>query len=53
MKKNPDMQISYLLELTTHFPNPVWRVIWGDSVSHSSYSILVDASTGQYLETLH
>ena len=53
MKKNPDMQITYLLELTTRFPNPAWRVVWGDSVSHSSYSILVDASTGQYLETLH
>ena len=53
MKKNPEMQITYLLELTTRFPNPAWRVIWGDSVSHSSYFILVDASTGNYLETLH
>ena len=51
MKKNPDMPISFLLELTPRFPNPAWRVIWGESVSQSSYSIFVDATTGQYLVT--
>ena len=53
MKKNPDMQIVYQLELSGRNPNPAWRVIWGDSVSHSNFSILVDASTGQYLSTMH
>lgn len=53
MKKNPDKPIVYQLEITSRFPNPAWRVIWGESVSSSNYSILVDASTGQYLETLH
>lgn len=53
MKKNPDKEIVYQLELSGRYPNPAWRVIWGDSVSHSNFSVLVDASTGQYLETLH
>ncbi len=50
-KKHPDMPISFLLERTKRFPNPAWRVIWGESVSTSSYSIFVDASTGQFLVT--
>ncbi len=53
MKKNPDMQIVYELELSGRNPNPTWRVIWGSSVSQSNFSILVDATTGQYLSTLH
>ena len=53
MKKNPDVPISYLLELTPRFPNPTWRVIWGERVSASNYSIFVDATTGQYLTTGH
>ncbi|MCS7314912.1 MAG: hypothetical protein RMI94_07025 [Bryobacterales bacterium] len=50
-KKNPDMPITYLLEKTKRFPNPAWRVIWGRSIATSSYSIFVDASTGEYLAT--
>ena len=30
-----------------------WRVIWGDSVSSSDYSVYVDATTGTYLEKAH
>lgn len=52
VKKNPDMTIQFLLESTSRFPNPAWRVIWGDSIARSNFSILVDASTGAYLETL-
>jgi hypothetical protein len=52
-KKNPTMPISYTLELGRLVNNPVWRVIWGESVTSSSFSILIDASTGTYLETLH
>jgi len=51
-KKHPDMTVQYLLESTPRFPNPTWRVIWGESVSTSNFSILVDASTGDYLQTL-
>jgi len=52
-KKNPTMQIVYMLEKTTKHPDPAWRIVWGDSVATSAMSILVDASTGSYLETVH
>jgi len=51
-KKNPDKKISFLLEATSRHPNAAWRVLWGDSVSTSNYSVYVDASTGDYLETM-
>jgi hypothetical protein len=51
-KKHPDMRISYLMEVNKRFPNPVWRVIWGESVSTSGFSVFVDASTGNYLQTM-
>jgi hypothetical protein len=51
-RKNPDMPISYTLELGRTINDPVWRVIWGESASSSAFSILIDASTGAYLETL-
>ena len=53
IKKNPDKPITYLLEQTRRFPDVTWRVIWGDSVSSSDYSVFVDASTGKYLEVAH
>ncbi len=53
IKKNPDKPITYLLEQTRRFPDLTWRVIWGESVSTSDYSIFVDASTGKYLEKAH
>lgn len=51
IKKNPDVPIQILLEKTKRFPNPAYRIIWGDSVATSNYSIFVDASTGEYLQT--
>ncbi len=51
-KKNPGKPISFLLESTSKFPDVTWRVIWGESVGTSNFSIFVDASTGQYLETM-
>jgi len=51
--KNPNMPISYILEMGRNVNDPVWRVIWGESVTSSVYSVLVDASTGQFAETLH
>lgn len=50
MKKNPDKPVLFLLELT-RFPDPAWRVVWGESVGTSNYSIFVDATTGEYLLT--
>ena len=51
-KKNPDKPISFQLDKTDRFPNPAWRVIWGESVGTSNFSIFVDASTGTYLQTM-
>ena len=51
-KKNPGKPITYLLESTKKFPDPAWRVIWGESVGTSNFSVFVDASTGGYLETM-
>jgi hypothetical protein len=53
IKKHADMHIAYILEKTSRFPDLTWRVIWGESVSASDYSVFVDASTGKYLEKAH
>ena len=52
-QKNPNQTISFLLEKQEKFPDPVWRVIWGESLGTSGLSVLIDATTGMYLETLH
>lgn len=52
-KKNPGKTISWLLEKQNKFPDPVWRVIWGESVGTSNFSVIIDASTGEYKEKLH
>lgn len=52
-KKNPNVPITFLLEKTSRFPDPAWRVIWGESLSTSGFSVYIDASTGAYLETMH
>jgi hypothetical protein len=51
-KKNPNMPVTFLLESTKRFPDPAWRVVWGESVGTSNFSIFVDATTGDYLETM-
>jgi hypothetical protein len=52
-KKNPHMTISMLLERNKRYPNPAWRIIWGESLGTSGLSVFIDASTGEFLETLH
>ncbi len=52
-KQNEKQTISFLLEKLPKFTNPTWRVIWGESVGTSGLSVYVDASTGEYLETMH
>ncbi len=51
-KKNPNMPISFLLEWTRRHQFPAWRVVWGESVTTSAFSIFVDSSAGMYLETM-
>ncbi|MGA2038896.1 MAG: hypothetical protein ABSH42_06435 [Bryobacteraceae bacterium] len=52
-KKNPGQPVIYLLEKSSKWPHPAWRVIWGESVSTSGFSVFVDASTGTFLEIMH
>ena len=53
IQKNPGKPVMFLMELGKRFPDVTWRVIWGDSVSTSDYSVFVDATTGRYLEKMH
>lgn len=41
--------VTYLLEATSRYPDPTWRVMWGNSVSSAEYSVFVDATTGNVL----
>jgi len=51
-KKNPGKPITIILEKTNKHDDPVWRIVWGESVGTSNFSVLIDASTGAYLETM-
>ncbi len=42
--------VTFLLELTNRFPNPAWRVYWGDSPSAAEFTVFVDAVSGQFLQ---
>jgi hypothetical protein len=52
-KKNPGKRIVLVLERINKFPDPAWRVVWGDSVGTSNFSVYVDAVTGDFLEKVH
>lgn len=41
--------VNYLLERAVQFPDPVWRVMWGNTVSSAEYLVTVDATTGELL----
>jgi hypothetical protein len=47
---NKEKPVTYLLELTKRHPNATWRVIWGESIGTSDYSVFVDASTGNVVD---
>jgi len=38
----------FVLEYTARYPNPSWRVYWGESVSSAEWSVFVDSATGAY-----
>ena len=50
--KNPAVPISYTLGIETG-NDPDWRVIWGETAGQSSFSVLVDASTGEFLKIVN
>ncbi len=52
-KKFPGKPITLLLEKNDRFPDPVWRVIWGESVGTSNFSVFVNATSGGFLEIMH
>ena len=39
--------INFLLEFTPRFPDPVWRVMWGESAGSAEFTVFVDATTGK------
>jgi len=51
-KKHSGTPINFLLERPARYPYPLWRVIWGESVGTSDFSVLIDAATGDYKQTL-
>jgi hypothetical protein len=50
--KNPNLPITWTLGMDSG-ADPLWRVIWGESAGESSFSVLVDASTGAFVRILH
>jgi hypothetical protein len=44
--KKPPPQ--FVLDCTSKFPDPVWRIYWGESVSTAEWNIFIDATTGEY-----
>ena len=41
--------VNFQLEFTPRFPEPVWRVMWGETAGSAEYTAFVGASTGQML----
>lgn len=50
--KNPNTPIAYTLGMERG-NDPMWRVIWGETAGESSFSVLVDAATGDFVQILH
>jgi hypothetical protein len=50
--KNPNTPISYTLGMDRG-NDPDWRVIWGQSAGESSFSVLVNASTGEFIQIVN
>jgi hypothetical protein len=49
VSKHPNAPVFFLLEQDRRFPDLVWRVLWGESIATSDYSVFVDATTGALL----
>jgi hypothetical protein len=39
--------VNFLIEFTPRFPDPVVRVMWGQSANSAEYTVFVDARTGK------
>jgi hypothetical protein len=51
-KKDPKLRVLFVLEQTGAQTAPAWRVVWGASVATSTISVLIDATTGAFLEVI-
>jgi hypothetical protein len=50
--KNPGLPVAFTLGMD-HGADPMWRVLWGETAGESAFSVLVDASTGDFVKVLH
>ena len=41
--------INFMVEFTPRFPEPVFRVMWGETAGSAEYTAIVGASSGQML----
>jgi len=41
--------VNFMLEFTPRFPEPVLRVMWGETAGSAEYTAIIGASTGQML----
>jgi hypothetical protein len=48
-KQHPNAPVIFLLEQNRRYPDLSWRILWGDSIATSDYSVFVDATTGDLL----
>lgn len=39
--------INFLVEFTPRFPNPVWRVMWGESAGSAEFTVFIDTTNGK------
>jgi hypothetical protein len=50
---NPNMPVAFILAVEPGANTPAWRVLWGESVGTSNFSVLVNATTGEFIRVLH
>jgi hypothetical protein len=41
--------VNFMLESTSRFPNPAWRVFWGSNPASAEFTVFIDATTGSVL----
>ena len=49
LAKGSTKPVNFLIEWNKRFPQPSYRIYWGDTLGMSEYSVFVDVATGQFL----
>lgn len=44
--------VNFMLESSSRFPNPAWRVFWGATPASAEFTVFVDATTGTVLSVV-